>query len=44
MFFLLTFNQESFSFLHEVALFHLDKREMVFIEVGSYGLQTNFSA
>lgn len=39
--FLLTFNQESFPFIHEVALFHLDKKEMVFVEVGTYGLQTN---
>lgn len=39
--FLLTFNQESFPFIHEVALFHLDKKVMVFVEVGTYVLQTN---
>ena len=39
--FLLTFNQESLSFIHEVALFHLDKKAVVFVKVGTYGLQTN---
>jgi len=37
----LTLNQESFSFIHEVALFHLDKKAVVFVEIGTYGLQPN---
>lgn len=38
---LLTFTQESLLFIHGVALSHLDRKAVGFVEGGTYGLQTN---